>query len=248
MTDIYGCDPAHILAAIGPGISKCCFETHADVPNAMTGAMGASALPYIAMCSGGTYKVDLKGLNSMLLQKAGLLAEHISADSDCTLCNPGKYWSYRAHGDDRGSMAAMIQMTVLAPGGRGFFAVQQDSVSAVYGGNFAKRGRFRMRKPAEILLSVFLLIGLVSCGGETAASPSPTPTPTPNRPWSSPCPEPPPPCTPSWAATASTWLWHPSSGKGSLSWTIPLPPKTSLCESYSVSADGLTWTFTLRSG
>lgn len=112
MTDIYGCDPAHILAAIGPGISKCCFETHADVPNAMTGAMGASALPYIAMCSGGTYKVDLKGLNSMLLQKAGLLVEHISADSDCTLCNPGKYWSYRAHGDDRGSMAAMIQMTV----------------------------------------------------------------------------------------------------------------------------------------
>jgi YfiH family protein len=112
MADTYGCNPADILAAVGPGISKCCFETHADVPNAMTGALGACALPYIAMCSGGTYKVDLKGLNSLQLQKAGVTAEHISVDPDCTLCNPDKYWSYRVHGDSRGSMAAVIQMTV----------------------------------------------------------------------------------------------------------------------------------------
>ncbi len=47
MGDCYGCDRQDILAAIGPGISKCCFETHEDVPNAMTAALGAAALPSI---------------------------------------------------------------------------------------------------------------------------------------------------------------------------------------------------------
>ena len=47
MVDCYGCDRLDILAAVGPGISKCCFETHEDVPNAMTEAMGAAALSSI---------------------------------------------------------------------------------------------------------------------------------------------------------------------------------------------------------
>ena len=41
----YGSRPEDILAAIGPGISRCCFETHEDVPNAMTSALGVCATP-----------------------------------------------------------------------------------------------------------------------------------------------------------------------------------------------------------
>ena len=44
MEEVYGCDPQNILAAIGPGIGPCCFETHEDVPNAMMAAFSTPVL------------------------------------------------------------------------------------------------------------------------------------------------------------------------------------------------------------
>ena len=106
----YGCDPAHIRAAIGPGIGPCCFETHADVPDAMTAAFGPSAQPYLRALPGGKFQVDLKGLNALALSQAGLDPRQIDLDHDCTACRPEKYWSHRRVGQQRGSMAAMIQL------------------------------------------------------------------------------------------------------------------------------------------
>ena len=40
MVDCYGCDRLDILAAIGPGISKCCFETHEDHRQVPRGSQG----------------------------------------------------------------------------------------------------------------------------------------------------------------------------------------------------------------
>lgn len=110
MIQLYGCKPADILAAIGPGISKCCFETHADVPNAMTEGMGAQALPCIRPLEGGKYMVDLKELNACWLKGAGISPTNIAIDAECTMCSPDKYWSHRAHGAQRGSQAAMIAL------------------------------------------------------------------------------------------------------------------------------------------
>ena len=39
----YGCKPENIHAAIGPNLSACCFETDADVPEAMIDALGDEA-------------------------------------------------------------------------------------------------------------------------------------------------------------------------------------------------------------
>ena len=108
MVDCYGCDRLDILAAVGPGISKCCFETHEDVPNAMTEAMGAAALSSIEVLPTGKFHVDLKGLNAKLLHNAGLDPEHIAVSADCTCCLPEKYWSHRYTHGERGSQAAMI--------------------------------------------------------------------------------------------------------------------------------------------
>jgi len=110
MTDIYGSKPENILAAIGPGISKCCFETHKDVPDAMYEAFGEDAGEFIEPLAGGKYKVDLKGINALILKRSGLIPEHIAVSSDCTMCLPGKYWSHRATQGIRGSQAAMIQL------------------------------------------------------------------------------------------------------------------------------------------
>lgn len=104
----YGCRPEDILAAIGPGISRCCFETHEDVPNAMTEAMGASALHCIQVLPTGKFHVDLKALNAKRLENAGLDPEHIAVSGDCTACLPEKYWSHRVTHGERGSQAAMI--------------------------------------------------------------------------------------------------------------------------------------------
>lgn len=107
----FGCNPAEIRAAVGPGISQCCFETDEDVPNAMTAALGAACLPYLQILPGGRYRVDLKGINAHRLERVGLSARHIAVSPDCTAClHETRYWSHRRMGNARGSMAAIIQL------------------------------------------------------------------------------------------------------------------------------------------
>ena len=110
MVDCYGCDRLDILAAVGPGISKCCFETHEDVPNAMTAAMAGGVLPFIQLKDNGKFAVDLKGINAKRLELAGVTPDHIAICGDCTACMRDKYWSHRIMGTQRGSMAAMIEL------------------------------------------------------------------------------------------------------------------------------------------
>ena len=110
MQQDYGCRPENILAAIGPGISQCCFETHADVPDAMTDALGDLVIPYILCLENGKFRVDLKGINATLLTRAGVTADHIEVSTDCTACLHETYWSHRVTQGQRGSQAAMIQL------------------------------------------------------------------------------------------------------------------------------------------
>jgi len=107
----YGCDPEDILAAIGPGIGPCCFETHADVPDGLRAGLGTEAEPFIRPLPGGTkFAVDLKGANARWLERSGLAPEHIALCPACTACQLDLFWSHRVQGNRRGSMAAMIQL------------------------------------------------------------------------------------------------------------------------------------------
>lgn len=107
MCEKFGCDPKNIRAALGPCISRCCFETDSDVPDAMVEALGDDALPAIDR-HGEKYHVDLKYLNSLFLKKAGVLPENIDVTELCTCCDPDTFWSHRKHKDLRGSIGAMI--------------------------------------------------------------------------------------------------------------------------------------------
>lgn len=107
----YGCQAANILAAIGPGISPCCFETHADVPGGLRAGLAEDAAPFIRPLSKpGKFSVDLKGANARWLERAGLRRERIAICSACTACNLDEFWSHRVQGSRRGSMAAVIQL------------------------------------------------------------------------------------------------------------------------------------------
>ena len=107
MTEVYGCRPENINAAIGPCISGCCFETNEDVPNAMRDTLGTDAGRFITQ-NGEKFTVDLKGINRALLMRAGVPQENISVCDDCTMCSHEKYWSHRYTKGERGSQAAVI--------------------------------------------------------------------------------------------------------------------------------------------
>ena len=105
MAEQFGSRPENIRAAIGPNIARCCFETHADVPDAVRAVLGEEAEAFIVP-AGEKFRVDLKGVNAALLGRAGV--RHIEISDACTACEPERFWSHRRVGNDRGSLAAII--------------------------------------------------------------------------------------------------------------------------------------------
>lgn len=104
----FGCDPEDLRAAIGPCISRCCFEVGPEVPQAMRDALGAPAEAAIVPC-GEKYHVDLKKIGELWLQRAGV--RQVDVCPACTMCQPERFWSHRITGANRGSQAAIIKLS-----------------------------------------------------------------------------------------------------------------------------------------
>ena len=79
----YGC--GNIRGYIGPGISGCCFETDADVPEAMREAFNWADEYISEGRAAGKFYVDLKGVNKRQLEEAGV--RNIEVSDICTCCN-----------------------------------------------------------------------------------------------------------------------------------------------------------------
>ncbi|MBE6960852.1 MAG: peptidoglycan editing factor PgeF [Ruminococcaceae bacterium] len=109
MQAAFGSDPAQLLAAIGPCIGQCCFETDSDVPEAMRAALGQDAEPYLQWRDP-KFHVDLEGLNRQWLLRAGLLSANIDTCGLCTACHPELFWSHRKMGEQRGAQVALISL------------------------------------------------------------------------------------------------------------------------------------------
>ncbi|HBD86002.1 MAG TPA: peptidoglycan editing factor PgeF [Clostridiales bacterium] len=106
-----GSVPADIRAAIGPAIGSCCFETGADVPEAIDAWLGRDAEKCYWPEAGaaGRFMVDLRAANRLRLICLGVMPENIAVSSECTRCAPDKYWSHRwAKGGERGSQCTVI--------------------------------------------------------------------------------------------------------------------------------------------
>lgn len=105
----FGSKPENIRAAIGQGISFCCFETGEEVPLAVKELLGADADKFIKT-KGSKSLVDLKGINKFLLKRRGVLPENIEVSDECTCCCSDKYWSHRATKGMRGVNGAFIMI------------------------------------------------------------------------------------------------------------------------------------------
>jgi polyphenol oxidase len=84
--------PEDIVAAIGPGIGKCCYEVGQDV-----------ALKLGESQAG---KVDLAENNRRQLQAAGV--REIDVVSPCTFCEAEQFFSYRREAEEAGRMISFI--------------------------------------------------------------------------------------------------------------------------------------------
>lgn len=105
MVQSFGCRPEDIHAAIGPNLGMCHFETDADVPAAMIGAFGEEINAFIRQ-KGEKYFLDVKQINALVLRRAGV--RHIDISTECTMCQPDRFWSHRFTKGDRGAQGAVI--------------------------------------------------------------------------------------------------------------------------------------------
>lgn len=105
-----GAAPESICAAIGPAISKCCFEVGAEVIEATERYLGGDTAGLYVPEDGveGKYFLDLKAANARRLLQLGVRKENISVSDACTVCSHDKYWSHRRTGARRGSQGALI--------------------------------------------------------------------------------------------------------------------------------------------
>lgn len=109
MKETYGSDLAKLLAYIGPGISKCCFETGPEVIEAFRKDWDFA--DEYAEPKGEKYYIDLKGINRKELLQAGLKPENITISDHCTHCEPETFASYRREGGTYMRMGAGICLT-----------------------------------------------------------------------------------------------------------------------------------------
>lgn len=109
MREEFGTNPADIKAAIGPAISKCCYEV--DEPVAQRFRELNLCTESIVFPKGeGKYMIDLLETNRQILLKAGVPEENIILSDVCTRCSSDLVWSHRATGGKRGGMCAILEI------------------------------------------------------------------------------------------------------------------------------------------
>ena len=107
----YGCDPAQILAVVGPAICKDCYEVDETVISALKKIqyldLSAAATPH----GEGHYLLDLKEICKQELVFAGVKAGNILVSDICTCCNSQFLHSHRATKGERGNLCAFIALS-----------------------------------------------------------------------------------------------------------------------------------------
>ena len=88
---------AEAVAAIGPGAGPCCYEVDAALRSRFAARYGADTVSGAA--------VDLAAAATVALQEAGV--HHVIGLSECTVCNPDRFFSYRRDGQT-GRQAGVI--------------------------------------------------------------------------------------------------------------------------------------------
>jgi YfiH family protein len=102
-----GLEPAALEAALGPAIGPCCYEIGADVSSALIGKWGETGKRALRV-AGGRQFLDLKRLNRLLLEEAGVPSGQIVSVGPCTSCAADDFFSYRREKSETGRQLSFI--------------------------------------------------------------------------------------------------------------------------------------------
>lgn len=108
MTELYGTNPADIVAAIGPAISVCCYEVDKPCADNFYALSDLDSSRFVFPKENGKYMIDLLETNRQILVAAGVKNENITISDICTNCNSELLWSHRATKGKRGTMSAFM--------------------------------------------------------------------------------------------------------------------------------------------
>ena len=111
MKERFGSRPENVLAGIGPSIGKCCFEVDEEVAARFRHLLPEGNVVFAGKTPG-KFQVDLWEANRQELLAAGLKPEHIEVAGMCTVCHPGRFFSYRRDGKAAGRFGAGIVLNV----------------------------------------------------------------------------------------------------------------------------------------
>lgn len=107
----YGCDPADIIAAVGPSICQDCYEVSEDVIDRFKENFDENNWQQLFYKKeNGKYQLNLWKANELIFAEAGILPEHIAVTNVCTHCNSDVLYSHRRTGNKRGNLAAFLAL------------------------------------------------------------------------------------------------------------------------------------------
>ena len=113
MKEVYGTDPADIVAAIGPSICQSCYEVSEDVADAFAKEFRGIGQKdeILTDKGGGKFQLDLWRANEIVLTEAGIPDKQIQVTDICTCHNSEYLFSHRASQGKRGNLGAFLGLT-----------------------------------------------------------------------------------------------------------------------------------------
>jgi len=99
----FGSNSKDMVAAIGPAIGSCCYETGKDVAEKLSHTIKHNDV-FIKKVGEKTYP-DLKAINAMQLLEAGVT--QVDVTDMCTACRPEMFYSHRQSGGTTGRQGAL---------------------------------------------------------------------------------------------------------------------------------------------
>jgi len=112
MTGAFGTDPAAVLAFAGPAIGVCCNEVGPEVTSAwreVAADLGAARERAVTK-PGVKEHFDVPTANRLLLERAGVLPQHIEVSPECTKCDGDRWFTHRGQGPLTGRHGAIISL------------------------------------------------------------------------------------------------------------------------------------------
>lgn len=115
MEEVYGTNPADVVAAVGPSICQDCYEVSGDVIAKFRDSFEECHWQQLfyqkeEQREAGKYQLNLWKANELVLKEAGIPEDQIAVTNLCTHCNPNVLFSHRATGGKRGNLSAFLAL------------------------------------------------------------------------------------------------------------------------------------------